>query len=727
MRWQKRARLAVAIFGIAFAVVVYSAIGDRKAPLPAPPPQRVDPAATIETSRGVLNRVTGAKLDFAVAFERNLSYENGVTRLIGVRIDVKEKQGRDFVITSGEAYAGERQEDLQLSERVRMAASDGFVLETATATFNQTEGIVRTPGPVSFSKGGMSGGGLGMTYDKNTDVLTVLEQAHVRMVDEAGVTTGEFSAGKATFSRNEDYLLLEGAVHAVRGDQTIDADRARAILTPDEKAMTAIELRGNARVAGGSAGFDSMRARDIDMLYADDGRTIERVVLTGSGAIALKGRSAASGQAASGQQLLGGRLDVSLAPDGAVTSASGQDGVQLDLPASADSAGRHVTARTLDASGEPGKGMTAARFTGDVEYREEATADRPARLARSRALQVRLDGDAVTGAVFTGRVQFEEAALRASAAEARYDPGPGTLRLEGAEGGRPPRVADDRIAIEADRVDVTLAGRAMLADGAVKTVLRPQSKTPGLLKRGEPANVSAGSLRYDGDASRAVYTGGAQLWQGDTAIRGETIRIDQQSGGLSAAGGATSTLAMGADTSIGRADEIAYDDGRRQIVYTTSPTTAEPSAGAASMPRAPAGVPAAGTPAPRAPSAGASTPGVRVSQLSGPQGDLKAARIVVHLAKEENRMERLDARGAVTLHLDARVATGDQLTYFASDERYVLAGSAAAPVNVVEPCRDTTGKTLTFFKSTDRIIVDGNEEIRTRTRTGGPCPETRPE
>jgi hypothetical protein len=28
---------------------------------------------------------------------------------------------------------------------------------------------------------------------------------------------------------------------------------------------------------------------------------------------------------------------------------------------------------------------------------------------------------------------------------------------------------------------------------------------------------------------------------------------------------------------------------------------------------------------------------------------------------------------------------------------------------------------LTFFKAADRIIVDGNEEIRTQTKTGGPC------
>jgi hypothetical protein len=46
-----------------------------------------------------------------------------------------------------------------------------------------------------------------------------------------------------------------------------------------------------------------------------------------------------------------------------------------------------------------------------------------------------------------------------------------------------------------------------------------------------------------------------------------------------------------------------------------------------------------------------------------------------------------------------------------------------APVRVVEPnCRETTGKTLTFWRSTDRILVDGNEEVRTLSKSsGGSC------
>lgn len=695
MRWQKRARLGIAIFGIAATGVVFFAIGERQELVAPSPPERLDPKAMVEAARGFMNRVTGARQDFVVNFDRQLSYENGESKLLGVRIEVKGRQGRDFVITGAEALANEKTHEVNLTGSVKLMASDGFELSTAAASFRESDGVVRAPGAVSFKKGGMSGTGVGMTYDRNTDVLIIIDQAQVRMMDQAGAATGEFSAGAATLDRLQNYLALERAVHVVRGAQTIDAEKAKANLTENEEALTSIDLRGSARVAGGSAGFDSMSARDIDLEYADDGETIEHVSLTGAGAIALKGPGG------SGRQMTGESLLIALAPDGSVTSATGRGGVRLELPAGDGQAARTVSAKNLDASGEPGKGMTGTRFREDVEYIEQGAGGAPPRTAESGTLELEFDGDAVRSAIFVDHVRFVEKGLEASAREARYEPSKGTLRLDG--GG--PRVADERIAIEAEAIDVTLEGRRMRASRAVKTILQGRENTPGLLEKKQPTNVSASELEYEGESGLAVYKGAAQLWQGDTAIRGETITIDQQKGNLSALGGARSTLALLGAPSIGRAEEIRYEDATRQIAYigikapiATVSTTAPPAPGAP----VPVAVPA---------------------HLSGPQGDLKADRIVVVLANEESRMERLEAYTEITLRLDQRVATGSRLTYHAAEERYVMSGTGTVRVTVVEGCRETSGRTLTFFKSTDRIVVDGNEEIRTRTTGGGPCPQ----
>jgi lipopolysaccharide export system protein LptA len=720
MRWQKRARLGVAIFGVACAIVVYAAIGERAAGTPPAAPARIDPKAILESEGAQVQQERGAERDFDIKSDRQLAYEDGSTKLVGVEIHVRGRRGRDFVLTGREAQAGKDQEDLQLFGAVKLAASDGFVLTAESASFSRSDGIVRAPGPIAFEKGRMSGSGVGMSFDQENDVVSLLEQAQVRTENEDGTPQMEFTAGSAVLNRLEDYLTLDGSVHALRGEQVFDADHATARLTAEEDAVTFIELRGNSRVSGGSGTLDSMSARDIDLDYTDDGETLERVLLTGSAALAMIGQNGASGR-----QMMGETLDMTLAPDGAVTQAVGRDNVRLDMPASDGVAARRVTARSLDAQGQPGMGLTAARFTDSVEYREEGQARGAARVARSNALGVTFEDEAIGSAVFTGEVEFQEEQLRASGAEARYAPNEGRLRITGADAGGPPRLTDDQITIEAQKsIDVTLEDRRMNALGMVKTSLRSGGRTPagrggtgtaaasrlpGLLKNEEPANVWADALQYEGGAGTAVYKGEARLWQGETAIRADTITIDQGNGDLVALGAARSMLVFENGVSQGRAAEIRYDDAKRVISYLSHIPPAPPPGRAAAVPPA---LPAAGVPVPLPPAQ---------VQLSGPQGDLRADRIEVILARVGSRVDRLEAYINVNARVDVRIATGARLTYHAADERYVLVGASPVPVKVVDACRETSGKTLTFFKTADRIIVDGNEEIRTQTKSGGPC------
>jgi LPS export ABC transporter protein LptC len=698
-RWQKRARWGLAAFGIVFAIVVYAAIGQRPTATPAPAPARLDPKAVLESIQAVFQQSEAARQDYVIEAERQLTYEGGATKFINVTIKVKQREGRDFVVSGREAQAGENQKDLQINGDVKLAASDGFVARTDHATFNQDDATVRVAGAVSFEKGRMTGSGVGMTYNQMTDVLTLANQARVVITDEKGKAVNEFSSGSATLARLENYLALEGDVHALRGDQVLDADRGRALLSEDDEHITFIELRGDSQVAGGSA-FESMTARDIDLDYTDDGATLERAQLTGNGVIKMAG-----GEDGPGRQFAGDLLELTFAPDASLTRASGRGNVRVDLPATAGTAARSVRAQAFEASGTAGKDLDAARFDNEVEYREVAADSRPARVARSNGLRIALAGDEVTSATFNGSVKFEDQGLRASGALGDYDPAKGTLRLSGTDAGGAPRVADAQIEIEGEAIDVTLQGRRMAARGNVRTILRAGSaknRLPGLLQQGQPANVNANALEYDGDAGKATYTGAAALWQGETAIRGNTISLDQTRGDLVATGAARSTVALDTGTSVGSANEIRYSDAMRTIAYISPPPAPTPV-----KPIAPTPV------SPVAPAA---------ARLSGSQGDVTAGRIELVLAKAGSQLDRLEAYTAVNIRVDTRVGTGDRLTYFAEDGRYVITGIATVPVKIVEECRQTTGRTVTFFKSTERIIVDGNEEVRTQSQRGGPCP-----
>ena len=187
-----------------------------------------------------------------------------------------------------------------------------------------------------------------------------------------------------------------------------------------------------------------------------------------------------------------------------------------------------------------------------------------------------------------------------------------------------------------------------------------------------------------------------------------------------ATGSAKSTLELDTGLSSGSGNEIRYDDQKRLVTYSGAPLppTTERGAGSAGARSG-------------APSDARRAVPVRDAQLSGPQGDLRGERIEIALAKEGNKVERLEGYTGVTLKLDKRTAVGSRLTYYASEERYVMSAAGTTRVEVTDvqtapsgavTCRKTVGRTLTFYKSTDTISVDGNDQNRTETQVKACAP-----
>ena len=72
--------------------------------------------------------------------------------------------------------------------------------------------------------------------------------------------------------------------------------------------------------------------------------------------------------------------------------------------------------------------------------------------------------------------------------------------------------------------------------------------------------MNANALDYQGAAGQAVYTGTATMWQGETAVRADSIAIDQSKGDFVALGNARSTIVLDTGVSIAHAAEIRYAD-----------------------------------------------------------------------------------------------------------------------------------------------------------------------
>ena len=242
----------------------------------------------------------------------------------------------------------------------------------------------------------------------------------------------------------------------------------------------------------------------------------------------------------------------------------------------------------------------------------------------------------------------------------------------------------------------------MIARGNVQSVSQPVEEGRARHGRGARAGPAEGRPARQrhraapwtttARSTRPIYTGGARLWQKDTAIAADTITIDEKTGDLYASGQVRSTLPLEQMDSKTNAAHEGHVHRDRQ----------GPALRGRAAPRDLHHRRARQRPARRS---------ARGEDRDVPRGGRRLAR--------EGRGVRRRSRSKT----DVRTAKGQRMTYFAADERYLMTGS---PVSIIEECRETTGKTLTFYRSVDRVLVDGIEETsdanarRWRVRAGRP-------
>src|SRR5262249_38752745 len=155
---------------------------------------------------------------------------------------------------------------------------------------------------------------------------------------------------------------------------------------------------------------------------------------------------------------------------------------------------------------------------------------------------------------------------------------------------------------------------------------------PAMLKQDQPVQVLAASMDYDGAISKVSYTGAARLFQSDTSIKGEAITLDNKLGNMTASGNVTTTTVLETTTSakarkggdasarggeagkdkdttvtkdrspsIATAKDLKYEDATRHLIYTGN------------------------------------------AHMSGPEGDMTAARIELYLKPSGDELERAEA------------------------------------------------------------------------------------
>jgi LPS export ABC transporter protein LptC len=218
------------------------------------------------------------------------------------------------------------------------------------------------------------------------------------------------------------------------------------------------------------------------------------------------------------------------------------------------------------------------------------------------------------------------------------------------------------------------------------------------------SNVSADNLAGNSKTGRAVYSGHARLWQGDSVMEAETIellkneRVMNASGNVravfpqapgsnvSAPPGKTTTPAKSAVLWHAQSEKLTYWDAENRAHLSQNVVVQAPD-----------------------------------QRMTGQELDLFFARAKgpaqtngSQALQGAQQITRAVGTGGVTVVQGDRKATAERGEYTASDGKFVMSGGTPTIFDASEGT--TTGRQLTFFLADATIIVDSENGSRTLTK-----------
>ncbi|MEO7191538.1 MAG: LptA/OstA family protein [Vicinamibacterales bacterium] len=713
MNWQRGARLGVAVVGLGTAVALYVLTRERPPQQNLPPmTTQIDPTVTSQSGAGVQVSQVNDTERYRMEFSGTRTHQDGHIELDGVHILFKKDSTEiwaGLATMSAPPKGNQAPSSLHMTKHVRLKTGEGASVEGDSATYDDAVGITNMPGPVTFTRGRMSGSGEGAIYERDTGVFRLLAQAHMTtLADTANPDPVDATAETLVFNRATRAMQFDKQARIAHGADVMTADRSTLYLSEDEQQFQVIELRGSAAVMpapGKTSASPEMHAQDIDLGFYPGTQVLQRALLT-------RQASMVSVNAQGRRAVTAGVITLGTAPDGTtVTKLDAHDRVEVRTPAAADVPERVITAPVLVSTGDDKIGLTSALFSGGVSFVEtlRAAGKPPAqRTGTAQMLTLKLKGqlDAIDEAEFQRDVSFKDSDVSGRADIGTYFASAGKLTLKPDPRGvrRPPNVTSGDITVDArEYVEVDLNTQYLHARGDVKTVTaaaKPGATASNSLFTGTDSTIGFGTeFWYEGKQTRYAGVEGApaSISQGDSRVAGLKVLVGNETHDLSTSGAVDSTFLLTDAASTGTkyrltADSMEYKESERRAVYR--------------------GVPARLTTTP---------PKATVAD-----GDTTAKTIVLILAKESRSVERLDAQVDVYSKMkEGREAVADTLVYESGSGRYTLTGKAGRPVRVRSrdkngKCSETIGR-YGYFVSGQEVPSFPAEENPGGFSSGLPC------
>jgi lipopolysaccharide export system protein LptA len=258
------------------------------------------------------------------------------------------------------------------------------------------------------------------------------------------------------------------------------------------------------------------------------------------------------------------------------------------------------------------------------------------------------------------------------------------------------------------------------AEGGVRSTDLP-GRRPSVALAPAPTHITAESLQGNSQSGRALYSGHARMWQGESVLEADSIELlrdtrvlnalnnvravfPQSAGSPSppptpAAASVLKTNATGAKTNAAKSNLWHVTAG--SLVYSDAENHAhlEKNVIAQSVDQK-MRAPVVDLYFTRAATAAATSGGLAPESKAAPAGPQQISKVV--------------GTGGVIVEEAARKAVADRGVYTASDGKFVMSGGN--PTLYDGAAGNTSGRQLTFFLADDTIIVDSENGSRILTK-----------
>ncbi len=627
-------------------------------------------------------------------------------------------------------------------------------VETRGVSFDRESGVARTEQTVKFAFPDGEGQALGLEYRSGEGLLRLEKDVRLRVKrlaegrgKAAGVAGEEVNLTGASLEYRHEQRVMKlggpvravwGAAELAVGEMTLESDanyRAQRLVAkagaaggarPEVRVQRAggagrvsademvaqldaggavRQVQGTGQVLGefsNGATATTFAAQHVTMEFA--GRSGEPQQLTATGAVQAETRAARPGGAGETlRRLQSEAVRLKFArrgPKGGAQLESAETLAPGSLawvdreavtPGEESGAGRsamRLQAEHIHLALQPNGRAGEALARGNVQI-QRTLPGRPEETSTAREGTARFDAQGDWAEMtLRGDVKVRAGERRGQADTAVFMRAAQTAQLSGNA-----LVSDAGTRTTARTITFYQATGEILAEGGVRsTDLAPRGGAVQLAP--VPANLSAERLQANAQTGRAVYSGHARLWQGDSVLEGDRIEML-------------------------RTERVLNASGNVRAVFPQ--TAAAPGAAGTRAPVAGRGGPAlwhvqAGTLSYHEGENRAWLEGQVLAQSAGQS--IRAAALDLEFRRGANggaqQLSRAVGTGGVTVAQDGRRGTAERAEYSVGEGKFVLSGGN--PTLYDEASGTTTGRQLTFFLADDTIIVDSEKGTRTLTK-----------